>query len=63
MAQRAHNTLDGYPEVKEELHRLFPYRVSDWYLDTTNNRTLIRGERSHAKNRLYYGNEVCAYWI
>ena len=25
MAQRAHNTLDGHPEVKEELHRFFLY--------------------------------------
>ena len=23
MAQRAHNTLDGHPEVKEEINRLF----------------------------------------
>ena len=32
-------------------------RVSDQYLDTTNNRTLIRGEISHANNQFYYGNE------
>ena len=24
LSQRAHNTLDGHPEVKEELHRFFP---------------------------------------
>ena len=32
-------------------------RVSDRYSDTTNNWTLVRGEISHADNRLYYGNE------
>ena len=38
-------------------------RVSDRYSDTTNNRTLIRGEISHADNRLHYGIEGWAYWI
>ena len=32
-------------------------RVIDRYLDTTNNRTLIRREISRTNNQLYYGNE------
>ena len=29
--------------------------VSDWYSDTSNNRTLIRGEVIHTDSQLYYG--------
>ena len=38
-------------------------RGIDRYSDTTNNRTLIHREISHADNQLYYGNEDWAHWI
>ena len=38
-------------------------RVSDWYLDTIINRTLVHEEISHTDNQLYHENEGWVHWI
>ena len=51
LLQAIKNRMGGRPGNK--------VRVSDQYLDATNNRTLVYGEKSHADNWLYHGNKGC----